>query len=135
MWHLGKQTNRAFAINGLGAFVLLSGKGKDVQSSRHCVSAILVHPGSFFPWRQMNKSLACQEPVLGKLVQAEALGRGLDICKAKQSKAKDLVYRGWKNQLTQAQSLGCIISCKCENSPGAPVKYPTTRKKGWLYVC
>lgn len=55
----------------------------------------------------MNTSLACQERVLGKLVLAEALGRGLNM-----RKAVDLVCRGWKTNLTLAQPLGCIIRCK-----------------------
>lgn len=57
----------------------------------------------------MSISLACQESVLGKLVLAETLGRALDM-----RKAMDLVCRGWKNNLTLAQPLGCIISCKCK---------------------
>lgn len=52
----------------------------------------------------MNTSLACQERVLGKLVLAEALGRGLNM-----RRAMDLVCRGWKTNLTLAQPLGCVI--------------------------
>lgn len=92
------------------------------------VSSMLVHPGYFFPWRQMNTSLACQERALGKLVPAEALGRGLDM-----RRAMDLVCRGWKNNLTLAQPLDYIIGCKHKNIPGTPVKYPTTRKG--LVIC
>lgn len=74
----------------------------------------------------MNTSLACQERVLGKLVLAEALGRGLNM-----RRAMDLVCRGWKTNLTLAQPLGCIIRCK--NIPGTPVNYPATRKG--LVIC
>lgn len=101
-----------------------------MSSLAAAVSSMLVHPGYFFPWRQMNTSLACQERALGKLVPAEALGRGLDM-----RRAMDLVCRGWKNNLTLAQPSDYILTAVNVKIFLELLLNILPPGKGWLYVC